>query len=195
MSEKKLSTIDSPIEKTQSASKILKNYKELMALGDEQKSDMCKLLRYYIVSAVGLKYCEKLNLLVKDQHLASNELSRTKFRKWFDDTLMETLDSVFEANVFDTPKTMDLLTEIIVGLYSTMEMIDDDSIEEDIDYMIEIPSQFIEMVQQSPSIPTFTRHTFYSQEDIMTGRVSVGKTEDTLSLSYKAKINKVESSW
>lgn len=165
-------------------------YQELMAVGDSAERDVCSLFRNLLLSAVGLEYFSKLNSLVKRQLVATTKENRDEICHWLDADVMEIIEGLCEADVFDKPKAILALSDIIAALLSELSAIGEEDIEEDMDYLFDFPYQLGEMVKQSPRISQFYKASYQRRERSWSERGSITVSEGRVSTFFRVGLQR-----
>jgi hypothetical protein len=165
-------------------------YKELMDIGDSAERNVCDLFRNFLLSRVGLYYFSKLNSLVKKRLVATTEENRDEIRYWLDTDVMMVIDGLCEAEVFDKQKAILALSDIIAALSSELSTIDEEDIEDDMDYLFDFPYQLGEMVRESPRIARFYRSSYQRREGSWSRRGSISVSEGRISASFKVDLKR-----
>lgn len=173
--------------------KVLSDYfHELMSLGPIPQKDVCRLFRDYLISNLGLNYLSKLNVLVRERLIAFSDESSDDFCQWLDNHVMESIEVICETDVFDNPRSLSALSEIVVALYSSLNVIDEEDVKEEMDYLFDMPYRFKEMMAESPNIPGFRKHLLKFEEkgEAFSERIDINETDNKVSVSYKIEIKK-----
>lgn len=165
-------------------------YQELMAIGDSAERNVCNLFRNLLLSATGLEYFGKLNSLVKKQLVATTEENRNEICYWLDTDVMAVIDGLCETDVFDKPKAVLALSDIIAALLSELSTISEEDIEEDMDYLFDFPYQLGEMVKESPRVSQFYRSSYQRREGSWSQRGSISVSEGKISASFKMDLKR-----
>jgi hypothetical protein len=165
-------------------------YQELMDLGDSSERNVCNLFRNLLLSAAGLEYFSKLNSLVKKRLVATTKKNRDEMCYWLDTNVMAVIDGLCEADVFDKPKAILALSDIIAALSSELSTIDEEDIEDDMDYLFDFPYQFGEMIKESPRIARFYRSAYQRQESTWSERSSITFSEGKVSASFRMDLKR-----
>ena len=175
----------------QGVEKVLRSqFQELMSIGSSAERNVCRLYRDFLMSTLGLDYFSKLNLLVKKGLVATTDESRRDICQWIDRDVMGAIDALCEAGVFETPRTLSALADIVLALYSSLSVIDEDEMEDDIDYLFDLPYRLNEMAIESPRIPTFYMSSLRHEERGWSKQVSVHISEGEMKLSYRAGVER-----
>ena len=165
-------------------------YQELMAIGDSAERNVCNLLRNLLLSKVGLDYFGKLNSLVKKRLVATTEENRDEICYWLDTDVMAVIDGLCETDVFDKPKAILALSDIIAALSSELSTVDEEDIENDMDYLFDFPYQLGEMVKESPRISQFHRSSYQRREGTWSERGSISVSEGRVSASFRMDLKR-----
>ena len=177
----------------QGIARVIKDhYQELMSLGPIPQKDVCRLFRDYLMSNLGLTYLAKLNVLVKERLIATTRESSDDFCLWLDNDVMESVAMLCETDVFDNLKSLSALSEIVVALYSSLNIMDEEDVKEEMAYLFDIPYRLNEMATDSPHIPGFRKHSVkYEEEDkAISKKIVIHETVNSLSVSYKIEIRR-----
>lgn len=164
------------------------HFRELMSLGPGPTSNVCKLFRNYLVSNLGLNYFTMLNLLVKSKLVANTDEGRDSICNWLDNDVMEAINGICETEVFDNPRALSALSDIVFALSASFNTIEEDIIEDEIEYLLDIPYQLSEMVKESPHVPRFYKCSFQHEERGRSEKVSIHMSERNVSVSYRIDV-------
>jgi hypothetical protein len=165
-------------------------YQELMAIGNSAERNVCNLFRNLLLSATGLEYFRKLNSLVKKRLVATTEENRNEICYWLDADVMAVIDGLCEADVFDKPKAIVALSDIIAALSAELSTIDEGDIEGDMDYLFDFPYQLSEMVKESPRVARFYRSAYQRREETWSERGSINVSEGRVSASFRVDLKR-----
>lgn len=166
-------------------SRVLKNnFSNLIALGPNPTNHICRLLRDHLMSSLGLNYFSKLNLLVKEKQIGTTPESQDELCRWIDNDVMDTLNGLCETDVFDNPRTLSELSDIAITVHSSLNTIDEQDIEHEVDYLLDIPYQLNEMIKHSPEVPWFYKRSWQQEENDMSKKVTINMSEKQVSISY-----------
>jgi len=163
-------------------------FHELISLGPSAERDVCKLFSDCLVSTLGLAYLAKLNLLVRGGSVASSRESRDDFCRWLDDDVMVSLDMVRDAEVIDNGRSLLALSDIVGTLAACLDVIDEECVDQERDYLFDIPYQLAEMAAEAPDIPPFFRHSIRFESPAESSRVDFQFTDRGMSLSCRVDI-------
>ena len=166
------------------------HFNELISLGPSSERNVCKVFRDYLMSRFGLEYFTKLNLLVKKRFASSTSDERDRICRWIDNDVMERFNEVCETEIFDNPRALSALSEMILALYSSINIIDEEDIEEEVEYIFDIPYRLNEMVQESPRVPRFYSHSFKREELGWSERATLQASDKSFSVSYTMDLGK-----
>lgn len=166
------------------------HFNELISLGPSSERNVCKVFRDYLMSRFGLEYFTKLNLLVKKRFASSTSDERDRICRWIDNDVMDRFNEVCETEIFDNPRALSALSEMILALYSSINIIDEEDIEEEVEYIFDIPYRLNEMVQESPRVPRFYSHSFKREELSWSERATLQVSEKSVSVSYTMDLGK-----
>jgi len=175
----------------QGVEKVLKSqFHELMSMAPSVERNVCRVFRDFLLSNLGLSYFSKLNLLAKKELIANTKESRDNISRWIDSDVMGAIDALCEAGVFEDPKALLALSDIAIALYSSLSVIDEDDIEQDMGYLFDLPYQLNEMAKESPRIPSFYTHThlFKPEEEAWAKQVSLHVSDTKMKLSYEISV-------
>jgi len=165
-------------------------YQELMAIGDSAERNVCNLFRNLLLSTAGLEYFSKLNSLVKRRLVATTRENRDEFCYWLDTDVMAAIDGLCEADVFDNRKAILALSDIIAALLSELSAIDEEDIEDDMDYLFDFSYQLSEMVKESPRVARFYRSAYQRRESTWSERGSINISEGRVSASFRVDLKR-----
>lgn len=163
---------------------------ELMSLGPSATDHVCKLFRHYLMSTFGLEYFTKLNTLAEKKLIANTNENRDYIYKWMDNDVMEAIDAVCETDIFDNPKSISALADVVVALYTALNTVKEELIEHDVDYILDMPYQLTEMIKYSPSIPWFYKSSFKREERGQSEKVDISMSDGKVSFSYRMDIGR-----
>lgn len=166
------------------------HFSELISLGSSSERNVCKVFRDYLMSRFGLEYFSKLNLLVKKRFASSTSDERDMICRWIDNDVMERFNEVCETEIFDNPRALSALSEMILALYSSINIIDEEDIEEEVEYIFDIPYRLNEMVQESPRVSRFYSHSFKREELGWSERATLQASDKSFSVSYTMDLGK-----
>lgn len=165
-------------------------YHELMSLGPIPEKHVCRLFRDYTMSSLGLTYLAKLNMLVKMGLVAKSEERGADFVAWLDNDVMESINMLCETDVFDDHRSLYALSDIVFALCSSLDIVEEEDIEQEIDYLFDIPYQLREMTGEAPAIPGFRRRSFRYEDWYHSEKVDIQVTENDVSVSYKLSLRR-----
>jgi len=169
----------------QGTTKILNHYfNELISWGSTPTQNICKLFRHYLLSNLGLYYFSKLNLLAKNRLIGVTDESRDDICSWIDRDVMGTIDELCETTTLDNPSSLSAISDVIMTLISSHGSIEEEYLEDELDYVFDMPYQLAEMIKESPNIPWFYKHSWQYEEQELVKKVSVHISEQQFSLSY-----------
>ena len=160
-------------------------FSEVMSLGPDATTNVCRLLRHYLMSTFGLEYFTKIDALIKNKLIANTDEDRDHISKWIDDDVMEAIDLICETDIFDDPKSISALADVMVALYGSLDAITEESVEDDIDYVLDIPYQLNDMIKYSPRTPWFSKYSFKHEERGKSERINVHLSDKKISVSYR----------
>lgn len=166
------------------------HFNELISLGPSSERNVCKVFRDYLMSRFGLEYFTKLNLLAKKRFASSTSDERDRICRWIDNDVMDRFNEVCETEIFDNPRALSALSEVILALYSSINIIDEEDIEEEVEYIFDIPYRLNEMVQESPRVPRFYSHSFKREELGWSERATLQASDKSVSVSYTMDLGK-----
>jgi len=165
--------------------RVLKShFHELMSLGSGPTRNVCRLFRDNLMSTLGLNYFTKLNLLVKNRLVATTEGSRHDICQWIDNDVMEAINGLCETDVFDNPKTLSALCDVAIALNSSLDTIEEEFIDHEIDYLLDIPYQLDDMVKRSSHVPWFYKSSWKREERGQFKKLDIRMSERQVSVSY-----------
>lgn len=166
------------------------HFSELISLGPSAESNVCKVFRDYLMSQFGLEYFTKLNLLAKKRFASSTSDERDRICRWIDNDVMERFSEVCETEIFDNPRALSALSEIILALHSSTNIIDEEDIEEEVEYIFDIPYRLSEMVRESSHVPSFYSHSFRREELGWSEKATLKVSDRSVSVSYTRDLGK-----
>lgn len=167
---------------------IRNRYSDVISLGAESKSNVYRIIRHYLLSVFSMEYFSKLNILFKEKYLAQDENSKYYINEWIDRDVMDVIDGICETDIFDDPKSMAALSDIVISLHNSINNIDDDSIESDIDYITDMPYQFNELINSSPNTPRIFTSSFRQHEESKATRMKIHYSNTESSITYTVNI-------
>lgn len=166
------------------------HFHELLSLGPSSRKNVYRILRDYLISHFSLDYFSKLNLIVKTKSVHTKEKESNEMSRWIDSDVMESIDEIFETDVFDNPKSLSALADILLVLHSSLAVTDEEDIEGEIDSIFDMPYQLHEMIMESSRIPRFYTHSFKHEELGWSERASISMSGRSMSLSYTRDLRK-----
>ncbi len=165
-------------------------FRGLMSLGSTPTSDVCRLFRDFLMSNLGLNYLSKLNLLVENNLLASIAESRDDICRWIHSDVVEAINAFCESDVFDNPRTLSVLSDIVMALNSSLNMVDEETIAHAVDHILDMPYQLNDLVKRSSDVPWFYTRSFQREERGRSERTSFHVSERSVSISYKVNVTR-----
>jgi hypothetical protein len=152
-----------PIDDQNITETIETKLKGLFSLDDEVQKNIWQLFQKCIASGFGIDYISKLNLLVENKTIANNKVNRKEFSNWFNQEAMAMIDHLIENELYDDPKTLSVLCEIILELKASMDCIEKDNINQEMDYVLDLPYRAMDIISSSPDIPKLHIQEFKSE--------------------------------
>ena len=128
-----------------------------------------------------------MNSLVEKKLVAENEESRKFFCRWISNDAFRSIENICEADVFNDTRSLSALSEVLNAVSSSLDSIDDDDLEEEIDYIFDAPSRIEEWVEESPNIPRFISHSYEFPEEEMLERLTMRMSPSNRSVHYKIR--------
>ena len=138
-------------------------FKGLFSLNDDVQKNIWQLFQKCLASEFGINYISKLNLLVENKTIANNKVNREAFSNWFNQEAMEMINRLLENELYDDPQTLSVLCEIILELKSSMDCIEEDNVNQEMDYVLDLPYRAMDIVTSSPDIPKLHIQEFRSE--------------------------------
>lgn len=179
-------------EETKNLVRALRNnYYHLMSLNENQKRNVFRLFRNYLLSGFGLEYLRALDVIARKRLLNANEKNRNEFCRWIDNEIMENfVHEIVEEEVFDDIKALSEITNIIVDSCSYFRDINEEEIETEMDYILDLPSQIKEMIKESPNIQNIIKYSFKREEPWGAEKGSIRVSPQNVTLSYRVDIKR-----
>jgi hypothetical protein len=163
---------------------------DLVSLDLSTERNVCRVLKDYIMSRFGVEYFEKLNLLVGKRNLRSVKNQSDNLSQWIDHDLMDRFDEICDTDVFDNPKSLSTLADMIFALRSSLNGMTEDDIAEEADYLFDVPYRFSEMVRESTRLPRFYSQSLKYEEADWSIRERISLSSGRLTVSYTKDLRK-----
>ena len=80
--------------------------------------------------------------------------------RWIDAEVMEKIDEICETDVFDSPRSLSALPEILIALRSSWSTVGEEDIKEKLDGILDVSYKPSEMVKGSSRISQFYEYSF-----------------------------------
>ena len=136
------------------------------------------------MSTLGLNYFSKFNSVVKHKLVADTDESREATCRWIDREVMEVFEGICETDVFNNPKALAVLTDIVMTFHASLDTIVDEFVQHEVDYLLDIPYQLDEAIKETPQVPWFYRRGYHHEEKGHLEKASFSVSERGVSVSY-----------
>ena len=121
----------------------------------------------------------------------ASEKNKEEFCRWKDSEIIENfVHEIVEAEVFDDIKALSEITNIIIDSCSYFRGIDEEEIENEMDYILDLPCQIKEMIKDSPNIQNFYKYSFKREEHWGAEKGSIRVNPQNVTISYRVDVRR-----
>lgn len=148
----------------QDIQRLLKHkYQALLSLDESTRGNIWLLFHTFLASHFALDYASKLNMLVENKEVANNEVNRKEFSRWFNQDVMEMVSCLSESELYDEPKAILALSEIIAELKSSLDCIEEDGVTAEMDFILDLPYRAMDIISSCSDIPKLEVQEFVNE--------------------------------
>lgn len=148
----------------QEIQRLLKHkYQALLSLDESTRENIWQLFHTLLASHFALDYASMLNVLVGNGEVANNEVNRKEFSRWFNQDVMGMVNCLSESELYDEPKAILALSEIIAELKSSLDCIEEDDVTAEMDYILDLPYRAMDLISSCSDIPKLEVREFVNE--------------------------------